>query len=856
VTISGQDFTSTTQVSFDGFLVSFTEQDDTTILATAPAHTPGVVNIAVTTADGTSTDTASDDYTYIAAGVAVAESDSSTDVVEGGATDSYTVVLIAQPTDTVTVTIASAGEAVPDQATLTFETSDWNLPQTVVVTATNDAIIEGSHADTLVHSATGGGYSGVPITNVAVLITDNDLPGINVVQSGGSTDVAEAGGNDTYTIVLAVQPVSNVTVVVNGTSQATVAPTVLTFTNANWSAPQTVTVTAIDDGVEEGTHSTTISHTSSGAGFDGLAIATVIVNITDNDFGLGEVLISQSNGQTTLSEGGGSDSYTVVLSALPSGSVTIGLFSQPNQLIATPSSLVFTTANWNVPQTVSLTAIDDVIVEGTHTVAVSHSASGGGYTGVPIVFVTAVVTDNDSAGVILPTAGNATLRFDAIDDAFVRADDPNANFDTTRIEVDNSPTKMGLIKFNVTGVGGRRVTSAVLRLFVRDSSDHGGFFFATTTNGWEEETVTWTTAPTGIAPLLAALGNVNSNNWVEVDVSARVAGDGLVTVQIVAGSSNRVEYTSREHQNGAFAPELILALEPLVQPVAEEGGAIGSYPISLTSQPAGTVRITVTGDSQLQVTSTQLTFTPNNWNVAQQVRVIAIDDHTVEGEHVGVVHHVATGPGFTGLVIPDVAVRILDNDILTLTILESGNGTSVEEGGLSDTYTIVLDVAPSEPLVLQFSGDDQLSASPSQLTFTPNNWQLAQTVTVHAVDDSAVEGAHSATLIMRGTGSGFVGAELGAIFVTITDNDRFESLSVAAGLNLVGWFGAPTTSREILNANSALRLIWAWDRVANTWLLDSSELPNAVRVTITIDRGRGFFLLAARSTTVEVLVAP
>ena len=722
VTITGQNLTGATQVSFDGFLVSFTPQDSTTILATAPAHTQGTVNIAVTTPEGTSADTAGDDYTYVAAGVAVAESDSSTDVVEGGATDSYAVVLIALPTDTVTITITSGGQATSDQATLTFETTDWNVPQTVTVTATNDAVIEGSHADTLVHAATGGGYTGVPISNVGVSITDNDLPGVNVVQSGGSTNVTEAGGTDTYTIALAVQPVSNVTVVVNGTSQATVAPTVLTFTNANWSSPQTVTVTAIDDGVEEGLHSTTVSHTSSGAGFDGLAIDTVIVNITDNDFGLGEVLISQSNGQTTLSESGGTDSYSVVLSALPSGSVTISLFSQPTQIVATPTSLIFTTGNWNVPQTVLLSAVDDVIVEGTHTVAVVHTASGGGYTGVPIPSVIAVITDNDAAGVILPTGSSATLRFDAIDDAYVRADDPNDNFDTTRIHVDNSPTRNGLIKFNVSGVGGRRVVSATLRLYVRDSSDHGGFLFGTNSNAWEEETVTWSTAPTSVAPIIATLGSVSSRNWVEADVSALVGRDGLVTVQIIGGSSNRVEYASREDQNSAFAPELVLGLEPLAQPIAEEGGATESYPIALASQPAGTVRISVTSDSQLQVTSTDLIFTPSNWNVVQQVRVTAIDDAVVEGEHAGIVHHVATGPGFSGLVIPDVSVRIRDNDILTLTIIESAGGTSVEEGGVSDTYSVRLDAAPSEPLVIQLSGEDQLSTSPSQLTFTPSNW--------------------------------------------------------------------------------------------------------------------------------------
>jgi hypothetical protein len=62
-----------------------------------------------------------------------------------------------------------------------------------------------------------------------------------------------------------------------------------------------------------------------------------------------------------------------------------------------PTSLSFTTGNWATPQTVTVTAVDDSIAEGAHTGNISHSANGGGYTGVSIASVTASITDNDTA---------------------------------------------------------------------------------------------------------------------------------------------------------------------------------------------------------------------------------------------------------------------------------------------------------------------------------------------------------------------------------------------------------------------------------------------------------------------------
>ncbi|MDX2231130.1 MAG: FG-GAP-like repeat-containing protein [Leptolyngbyaceae cyanobacterium bins.349] len=116
--------------------------------------------------------------------------------------------------------------------------------------------------------------------------TVNPAPGVTIAPSGGSTVVAEGGAIDTYTIVLNSAPTANVTITPVADAQTAVSfagPVI--FTPGNWSTPQTVTVTAIDDTAIEGTHSSTIAHlaSSSDSRYNGMAIAAMTAIVTDND---------------------------------------------------------------------------------------------------------------------------------------------------------------------------------------------------------------------------------------------------------------------------------------------------------------------------------------------------------------------------------------------------------------------------------------------------------------------------------------------------------------------------------------------------------------------------------------------
>ncbi|MGB3401271.1 MAG: hypothetical protein WBA77_01125 [Microcoleaceae cyanobacterium] len=226
------------------------------------------------------------DMTGIMPGVTITETDSSTDISEDGDTDTYEVTLDSQPTEEVTVTITPDSESTTDVTTLTFNSSNWNIAQTVTVEAVDDNQAEGNHTSTINHTVSGAiEYDGLTVEDVVANITDNDFAGVTIIESDGSTDITEDGATDTYEIVLDSQPTSLVTISLDTSGQQLFTPNIAIFDETNWNIPQTITVFAFDDNVDEGDHSGTISHTitSSDPNFNSIVIGDVVVNITDND---------------------------------------------------------------------------------------------------------------------------------------------------------------------------------------------------------------------------------------------------------------------------------------------------------------------------------------------------------------------------------------------------------------------------------------------------------------------------------------------------------------------------------------------------------------------------------------------
>ena len=82
-------------------------------------------------------------------GFSVIQSGDSTTVSESGTTDTFDVVLFSQPSGNVVINVTSddTDEATVGPATLTFDDTNWNIPQTVTVTGVDDASVDGSETN-------------------------------------------------------------------------------------------------------------------------------------------------------------------------------------------------------------------------------------------------------------------------------------------------------------------------------------------------------------------------------------------------------------------------------------------------------------------------------------------------------------------------------------------------------------------------------------------------------------------------------------------------------------------------------------------------------------------------------------
>jgi hypothetical protein len=336
------------------------------------------------------------------------------------------------PGSDVVISLTGNSDLTISPSNLTFTPNNWHLAQTVSVSAVNDDFEESteSHVIQYSFSSTDLQYNSlnasVPIwslqeysaanADTVVTIFDDDNSGVTISKS--SLHIAEGGANDSYTVVLNSSPAqragqqehegANVTIALTGANeQVTLSSQNLTFTSQNWNQPQVVHVSAVNDHVDEQVEFHTIWHSASstedpayqGAGLLYSPGSVVTAELKDNDVSA----VTLSRQSVFAREGGVNGTYAVVLETSPSASrtelllenqpanVTLNLTCAGNcagQLQMTPSSLTFTSDNWNQPQLVTVTAITDSLVEELAVFPIVHApySSDGNYNGVNATF--------------------------------------------------------------------------------------------------------------------------------------------------------------------------------------------------------------------------------------------------------------------------------------------------------------------------------------------------------------------------------------------------------------------------------------------------------------------------------------
>jgi len=239
--------------------------------------------------------------------------------------------------------------------------------------------VDGNQPYTVTVETTTGKDTNYVGLSQTVRVTNNDNDSAYIVPNVYMGTTTEKGGTVSFDIKLNSQPTDSVKVsfVSTEVKEGTVSPDSLTFTTANWGATQKVTVSGVDDAIVDGDRSYNVQVTGSSTDQNYRYSATTLTLINKDDDVVGLKVTAAANLQTT--EAGGKVTFTVALTSQPTGNVNVTVSSSnTKEGLAAPASLVpFTASNWSVPQTVTVTGVNDAIADGnqTYTVTIKTASS-------------------------------------------------------------------------------------------------------------------------------------------------------------------------------------------------------------------------------------------------------------------------------------------------------------------------------------------------------------------------------------------------------------------------------------------------------------------------------------------------
>ena len=257
-------------------------------------------------------------------------------VTEQGASQSFTVVLDSEPTGGVNGTTwvgltpsdtdeLDLNTALTYPYNLSFNTSNWDTPKTVAVTALGDSD-RANDAKQIRYTV--AGYTGGEVTNqlaVTVTVIDDDKPIVSLSLS--SSSISENGtATVTATLDEAVTVATMVTVAAaagtdTDSSDFTLSSAnTLTIAAGDTTSTGTVTIAAVDNALDEPDKSVTVSGTVS---HDGVTPPTAkTLTITDDDpaptLSIDSPSVSEGN------SGSRNLTFTATLSAASGRQVTVG----------------------------------------------------------------------------------------------------------------------------------------------------------------------------------------------------------------------------------------------------------------------------------------------------------------------------------------------------------------------------------------------------------------------------------------------------------------------------------------------------------------------------------------------------
>ncbi len=785
------------------------------------------------------------------------------------ATLRFTVSLDAASGKEVTVAYAEIAGGTATQGTdyqaltsgtLTFDAGDTTTH--IDITVTGDGIDEDNETvkvrlSSPSNATLSGGNANLDATGT---ITDDDTKGVTVSAASAGLTVRETddGGTPatenvaTYTVVLTSEPTGDVVIDVSVPEGApfTASPSRLTFTASGagiWSTAQRVTVTAVDDNVDntgnERSASITHSLTVGRSDYQGVSVPDVTVTVTDDDAAPTALTLTvdadteTDNVQTSVSEGGGAK--TVRVTATLDGSTTFATDKTVTVEVGKSGDSAAEGADYARVGTQSitikagassghvdftLTPTDDAVDEANETISLDGTLAG-----VTVTDAVITLTDDDDA------PGGIALSVDT--------DSVMAGGQTEVGEAAGATT----VTVTAT-VTGSTTYSGAQTVAVSVSGDT-----ATVTDDFAAVTGFTITIPAGTASArgtftLTPVADAIDEDDETVDVTGTVSGDGAPAVT-GATITIKDDDTKGVTVSAASAGLTVRETDDGGTPATEN---VATYTVVLTSEPTGDVVIDVSVPEGAPFTASpsRLTFTASGagiWSTAQRVTVTAVDDNvdnTGNERSASITHSLTVGRSdYQGVSVPDVAVTVTDDDGAPGGIALSVDTDSVMAGGQTNvgeaagattvrvTATVTGDTTygVAQTVAVSVSGgtatvtDDFAAVTGFNITIPAGATARTGMFTLTPVNDLVHEGNES--INVTGAVSGVGAPTVSAAAVTIADDDA-----------------APTGLTLTVDADTGT--------VAVQSSLSEGGGAKTVRVTATLDGSTTFAV--DKTVTVEV----
>jgi hypothetical protein len=370
-------------------------------------------------------------------------------------------------------------------------------------------------------------------------------PGVRVVATNGTT-TTEGGGTASFTLRLDSKPSANVVIPVGSSvaNEGSISHLQLVFTPSNWNMLQTVTVTGVNDFLDDGDKAYALvigAAISEDIAYNGLDPADIAIKNVDDD--TAGVTVSAPNRSTTT-EDGGTVWFSIQLDAQPSSNVNFSVSSNDTtEGVASINTLTFTPSNWNLPQTVTVTGVNDAIYDGDQTFTVILGA---------VVSTDTKFRGIDPADVVLVNIDNEPkpTKFYVVDDS------------TTDRTYEYDASGQNIEDYSISNSGSRGIVSTASgdKLWVVDASrlvyiyNNSGVLLGS----WNAGTMTSTAVVQGIATDGTHIWIVDSFSdriYYYANAASRLSGSLTATSSyaLLGGNTNPTDIVyGKEGKNGVL----------------------------------------------------------------------------------------------------------------------------------------------------------------------------------------------------------------------------------------------------------------------------------------------------------------